>query len=216
MIKTKAKKCKGSGIAKGYGCGRVVDHRIYGLCTQFKCYYTWLLESEAGKQKRERATIQVVSKSAKRREMMERAAKERSERKSIVYLLENVRTACHQYIKLRDKGKPCISCGALWDSTHQAGHFYKAELYSSLKFHEHNIHSQCQKCNIHKEGNESPYRVALIEKFGPEYVKALDGLATMERQSSHFKWDREDLQALRVYYKRKIKELKNKSPELFT
>jgi len=211
MIKTKPKPCKGTGTAKGYGCGQVVDHRIYGLCTQFKCYYKWLLESDAGKEKRERATLKVVSKAMERRDQLADAEREMKERKSINYLLENVKNICHEYIRLRDKGKPCISCGALWHSTFQAGHFYKAELYSSLKFDEFNIRLQCPRCNLYKEGNESQYRVSLLDKFGPEYLKRLDDLACQERQSSHFKWDREELERLRSYYKSKIKQLKEKN-----
>ncbi len=112
---------------------------------------------------------------------------------------------------MRDKGKPCISCGTPWHQDFQAGHFYKAELFSTIKFHELNIHGQCVQCNIRKEGNESEYRVNLPQRIGKENFDHLNHLAVIDKKTD-FKWDRETLLEIRKYYRKKIKKLKCSTP----
>lgn len=199
-----SKKCKGQGKAKSVkGCGKMVQvaYRKYGLCQS--CYAGFILNTDYGMLLLERATL----KATKPRKDLEKASKERKERNGLTTLLESVKTACHKYIRLRDKGKPCISCGHPYHSDHQAGHFYKAELFSSLKYNEYNINGQCQKCNLRMEGNESQYRVNLPYRIGMEKYRELEQLADLEKKQD-FKWDREELKKIRSYYNQKIKELK--------
>jgi len=202
MIKPKEKKCKGIGITQGYGCGDLTLYRQNGLCKK-KCYPSWLLESDAGKARLQKALLKVT----KPRLDLEQAEREKKDRTKISYLLVNVRNICHEYIRERDRGLPCISCGGLWQSDHQAGHFYKAELYSTLKFDERNISNQCVGCNIRKDGNESGYRVGIMNRYGKEHLELLDELAATEKQTTH-KWDRQELENTRNYYKEKLKKLK--------
>lgn len=204
------KKCKGTGKAKGYGCGELVPvarynqpNRVYGLGKSCGCYSKFLLESDVGKELINKATLKVT----KPRREFQKFEQEEKERKSLSYLLVNVRTACHTYIKIRDKGKPCISCNTSWRPDFQAGHFYKAETFSSLKFFEKNIHGQCPKCNLFEDGNESGYRVGLIKRYGKDYVEELDELARKYKQSS-FKWSREELKKIRAQYKSSIDALR--------
>lgn len=191
MIEAKKKKCKGTGQAKGYGCGQLTFHRVYGLC-KMKCYPDWLLNSDAGKAKLQKSIL----KASKPRLELEKAKTARKEQNTLKSLLTNVRMQLHAYIRQRDKGKPCISCGGQWNDTFQAGHFYKAELYSNLKFDKDNIHSQCQGCNLFNEGNESGYRVGLINRYGKEFVDALDKKAQSYKKES-FKWDIEELKKIK-------------------
>lgn len=137
---------------------------------------------------------------------LEKAKEETKQNKSLSQLLINVRTVCHTYIKKRDYGKPCISCGEPWHKDFQAGHYYKAELYSTLKFDELNIHGQCEGCNIRKDGNLSEYAVKLPNRIGIEKVEELNELASLDHQKD-FKWDRIELNKIRQYYKSKTKEL---------
>ena len=131
---------------------------------------------------------------------------EKKQKETLSTLLKNTVSTCHLYIRLRDKHKPCISCGCNWHKDFHAGHFYKAELFSTIKFNEYNINGQCQKCNLRKEGNESEYSVNLPKRIGTEAFEELDYLASLEKQTN-FKWDRQELIKIRNYYKRKIKEL---------
>ena len=201
MIQTKEKNCKGTGQAKGYGCGKPTIHSVYGL-GKMCCYADWLFNSEAGKIKVEKATL----KATKPRKELEKAKEETKQNKSLSALLINVRTVCHTYIKKRDYGKPCISCGEPWHKDFQAGHYYKAELYSTLKLNEYNIHGQCAGCNIRKEGNLSEYTVNLPKRIGVDVFDTLNKLAELDHKEN-FKWDRIELNKIREYYKSKIKEL---------
>lgn len=202
MIKPKEKPCKGTGQAKGYGCGKPTIHRVYGL-GKMCCYSDWLLNSENGKIKLEKSII----KAQKPRKELEQAREDKKQRKSLGWLLINTRTVCHEYIKLRDKGKPCVSCGQPWGDKHQAGHWKKAELYSLLKFDERNIHNQCEGCNIHKDGNVQQYGDRIHLRIGAEGKKELERIASLEKQTDH-KWCRTELNKIRDYFKLKIKELK--------
>ena len=202
MIEPKEKPCKGTGLAKGYGCGKKTKHRVYGL-GKMCCYANWLLTSENGKIKLEKARLKATAP----RKEFESYKEERKNRESLATLLKSVKDKCHEYIRLRDKGKPCISCGHSWHQDHQAGHFYKAELFSTIKFNELNINGQCVKCNIRLEGNESEYRINLPKRIGKDKFEHLNNLAELDHKVNH-KWNREALKAIRKYYNDKIKQLK--------
>lgn len=201
-IEPKKKKCKGTGPAKGYGCGKMVYERVYGLGKMCGCYPDWLLNSEQGRIKLEKAKI----KATKPRTDLERAERLRKKDRSLEWLKINVRTICHEYIKERDRGRPCVSCGAPWHSDFQATHFYKAELFSSLRYHELNIHSGCVRCNIFLDGNHQQYAMRIHERIGSDGVNELKELALKDKQSQH-KWDRAELNKIREYYREKLKGL---------
>jgi hypothetical protein len=201
-MQRKKKPCKGTGLSKGYGCGKMTYHRIYGL-GKMCCYSDWLLNSENGKIKMQKAMLKV----SKPRREFEEFKKERKNKSVISQLLESTRNVCHEYIRLRDKGKPCISCGTQWHQEFQAGHFYKAETFSTIKFNELNIHGQCVQCNIRKDGNNSEYTVRLPDRIGTKDFEHLNYLASIDKKTN-FKWEREKLIEIRKYYREKIKTLK--------
>lgn len=191
------KKCKGTGIAKGYGCGNPLPYSERGGIKTYKakfglglscCYAKWLYTTKEGKEQIEKATLKVTKP---RRELQEHKDRLQAERKLSTLLLY-VRERTHLLVRIRDKGKPCISCGQPWNKDFQAGHFYKAELYSSLRFDTKNIHGQCQYCNLRKEGNENGYRLGLKERFGEAILEELDSKAEAYRKSD-FKWSKGEL-----------------------
>ena len=199
----KQKPCKGHGKAKGFkGCGNMVDARIrkYGLCPG--CYGDWLYQTPEGQEKLNKALL----KAKQPREELEEAAKEKKRREGLTTLLKSVKDVCHKYIRLRDKGKPCISSGIPWKSDFQAGHFFKAELYPWVRFHEHNINGQSILDNCLKDGNFQGYSENLPKRIGQENYDELCRLAE-EGKKTPFKWDREELKRIRKYYNDKIKEL---------
>jgi len=198
----KEKKCKGTGKAKGWGCDSLTDvrKRKYGLC--MSCYATWLYSSEDGLKMVESAKL----KATKPRIELEKATKDTKDRIGLTSLIKSVVNVCHKYIRARDKGKPCISCLTSWNKDFQAGHFKKAELFTSIKLHEHNINGQCQQCNLRKDGNESEYSINLPKRIGQDNYKELVRLAELDH-SLNFKWDREELKKIRTEYNNKIKNL---------
>jgi len=210
------KKCKGNGKAKGHGCGNELKYSEnnglksyyskYGLGL-YCCYPYWLYSSDQGKE----LLGKTITKTQAPRKKLERELKEernqKKERQSLSLILKNLMNSCHAFIRERDKHKPCISCGIPWSPKFQAGHFYKAELFPSIKHNETNIHGQCVQCNIRKEGNESEYRVNLPKRIGLEAFEELNFLAKQEKKNV-FKWDRQELKRLNNYYRSKIKDIK--------
>lgn len=120
--------------------------------------------------------------------------------------LENTRIYVHAFIHLRDKGKKCITCPRIDDGNFDAGHFYKAELYSTLKYDLDNIHLQCKYCNQYLEGNLNEYAIMLPQRIGKAPVERLKQLSQSYNRST-FKWDREQLKQIRSNVKELRKEL---------
>ncbi len=82
------------------------------------------------------------------------------------------------WIRKRDAGNPCISCGN--PKTLQAGHFYSAGKFTHMRFNEDNVHGQCLKCNYYEQQSDTYYRHNLIMKIGIDRVKKLDYLASIK------------------------------------
>lgn len=85
----------------------------------------------------------------------------------------------------------------------QAGHFFKAELHSSVRFNENNIHLQCEHCNCFEEGNLTQYEPNLITKIGIEAYKELEDTIAFYKRVG-FKWDKFILQETIDYYNQKL------------
>lgn len=204
-MQTKPKPCNGIGKAQGFkGCGTKTIYRKYGLCDS--CRRDFLLNDERGKIIIAKATLKAKAPREKAERELEQARQEKKKKSSLETLKMNVRNVCHSAIKKRDKYKPCISCDEPWHSSFQAGHYYKAELFSSLKYDEDNIHGQCVGCNNRKEGNLSQYAVNLPNRIGKEKFEVLQEKAALEKQND-FKWERSKLNEIRKYYQQKLKEL---------
>jgi hypothetical protein len=88
------------------------------------------------------------------------------------YWKVRVKTECHKYIRARDKGLPCISCGITYGQF-QAGHF-KPGTHSITRYNTDNINAQCSQCNEKKSGNLTEYRIGLVKKIGLKRVKWLE------------------------------------------
>ena len=110
----------------------------------------------------------------------------------------------NEYVRLRDKDEPCISCGRHHQGQYHAGHFLSVGSHPELRFNPLNIHKQCQPCNTHKGGNAIEYRKRLIEKIGQDHIDWLEGPHEMTRYSV------DDLKAIREEYRKKLKELRQK------
>jgi len=109
----------------------------------------------------------------------------------------------NEFIRIRDKNEPCISCDAE-PSTYKltAGHFYPST-YAYLRLNEDNVNSQCWfNCNKNRHGNLSEYRPRLIKKIGLERVEKLD-----EDRLKPFRLSIPELIELKVIYKDKIRKL---------
>lgn len=141
-------------------------------------------------------------KSDKFREDKHKAQKKEYNANKLSTRKRATKEACHLYIRLRDKGKPCPCCGEPLGDDFHAGHFWESGNFPFLRFHEDNIHGQKASCNIFKGGDSGFYRKNLIERIGSDRVKYLDN-----NRSNKVKLTVDDYREIEAYYKGKIKEL---------
>ena len=110
----------------------------------------------------------------------------------------------NKYIRERDKGLPCISCGKeLKDGNVDAGHLWSAGGHSNIRFNEYNVNAQCSRpCNKDKSGDTNNYRIQFVKRYSQEILDKLDLEAHVVK-----KWTIEELKELITTYKAKIKNL---------
>lgn len=117
--------------------------------------------------------------------------------------LKDTQHAFNAWIRQRDIGQPCISCGTTADVQYCAGHYRTTAAAPELRFEPLNVHLQCNRnCNMGKSGNLLGYRTGLIEKIGIEAVEWLEGPHEPK------KYTVEQLKAITAEYRAKTKELK--------
>ena len=121
--------------------------------------------------------------------------------KSLGTLHKEAQPEFNKYIRLRDKGQPCISCQRHHTGQNHAGHFLSIGSSPELRYVENNVHLQCSVCNNHLSGNQLLYRVNLINKIGIKAVEELEGPQEPRR------YRRDDIIAIKAKYKALAKEL---------
>ena len=188
-MKTKPKKCKGTGKAKGHGCG-VKNAVKYGLC--YSCYSSWLLESDEGKKILEKSQIKRVAIKKKTHKAKIQKMKDDIETKPD---LENkLQPIVNAIVRLIDKEQGCISCSHGWNDswTRQmhGGHRLSVGSHHNLRFNLHNIHAQCSVCNNYESSNPRGYDDGLINVHGEEYYEMVYSLALRYKD---IRWSKEDL-----------------------
>ena len=116
--------------------------------------------------------------------------------------LNELQKIFNKYIRLRDFGKPCISCGNQLREKYDAGHCYSVGAYQNLRFNEDNVHGQCVACNQHKHGNVSEYVINLPLRIGLERYELL-----LDKRKEPQNYTVSDLKELIEVYKTKIKKI---------
>lgn len=140
----------------------------------------------------------------KAKEKTEARRKDREKLKSLKTRsewLKDLQVVFNKYIRLRDAGLPCISCGRNSGAKMNAGHYLSVGAHPELRFDEANCHIQCEHCNSYKSGNQAQYRPRLIAKVGQAEVDRLEG------PQQQLKLTIEEIQELIAKYKTKVKEL---------
>jgi len=121
--------------------------------------------------------------------------------------LREAQIVFNQFIRLRDKDEPCISCHKTfdWNGQWHASHYRSVGASPELRFNELNVHKSCSICNNYLSGNIMSYRIKLIEKIGISAVEHLES----KHEANHYTID--DIKELKVLYKQKIKALDTKN-----
>ena len=115
--------------------------------------------------------------------------------------LKEAQIVFNQYIRLRDKDLPCISCQRFHTGQYHAGHYLTTGAHPELRFDEINVHKQCSACNNYLSGNIVEYRINLIIKIGIDAVNYLES----KHQPKHYTI--EDIKTLKAIYREKVKTL---------
>jgi len=133
-----------------------------------------------------------------------RAAQYRADKKRIKSRsdwLKEAQAAVNRYVRLRDAGRPCISCGRHHQGQYHAGHYRSVGSSPELRFELSNINLQCAPCNNHLSGNIVEYRKGLIEKIGLPMVEWLEGPHAAK------KYTVEEIEGIKAEYVRLAKEI---------
>lgn len=109
-------------------------------------------------------------------------------------LTKKAQTVFNAYVRSRDEGLPCISCGL--HKPLQAGHYVPQGSCSFLRFHEWNVNGECAGCNGFDSFHLVGYRKRLIDKIGIDAVEWLE-----QNRHTKKKWTRSELLEIIEKYK---------------
>ncbi|MDE2000778.1 MAG: recombination protein NinG, partial [Burkholderiales bacterium] len=142
---------------------------------------------------------------AKAERMADRAKREKLKTRSD--WMKDAQKQFNKYVRLRDRGLGCISCGSILvleraiGGGYDCGHFRSVGSAPHLRFDPRNAAGQCKQCNRYGAGMVVEYRKGLINRHGVEFVESL------ESDQSSRKYTIEDLKQIRDTYRAKCKEL---------
>ena len=152
-----------------------------------------------------------AKQAAKRRTRQKREDRQRLERlKSLSDWLREAQAAVNRYVRLRDRGLPCVSCDRPDDGSHQrhASHYRSTGNNPALRFDLRNIHASCATCNNQLSGNLLEYRKRLIGRIGQDAVDLLEG------PRAPAKWTIEQAREIRDEYRKRCRELEKQIAEM--
>lgn len=116
--------------------------------------------------------------------------------------------AFNKYVRLRDEGLPCISCGRLpeqkYGGSMDCGHYRSRGAASHLAFNLHNTAGQCVFCNRNMSGAQKAFELGLIDRIGADKVEALNN------ENSNRKFDIPYLQRIKSIFTRKARALEKR------
>jgi hypothetical protein len=151
-------------------------------CFKEECVKVWVQSEKAKQWKKSKAKLKL--------DLMTK-----SDYEKILQQLVN------KYVRLRDKGQPCISCQKPIKGKTDAGHLYAVGNYPSIRYDLRNINAQCITCNQFNGGMINEYRINFVKKYSEKDLEELDQLAHKTR-----KYSIPELQEMITEFKEKIKE----------
>lgn len=206
MRKPSRRKCK---VCGEYFVPKFHDIRIRWCCPEHGA----ILAME----EREKEKVKAAAKRIKEQKEAEKVGRKRrkAKRESLKSKSQwdkEAQSAFNRYIRVRDEGKPCVSCGNplivksnyLTGSAIDASHYRSRGAASHLKFNVFNVHSACTRCNRQLSGNAVEYRIRLIERIGQERVERL------ESDNDPRRFDIPYLQRIKSIFTRKARALEKR------
>jgi len=165
-----------------------------------ECAYA-IVKAKGDKEKRKNALKERLS-----------VKKRLDDMQTLPQLVKKAQTAFNEFIRARDEGKPCISCGAFTENAligggTDCGHYRSVGSAWHLRFDERNAAGQCKKCNRYLNGNVVEYRKGLIDRIGLAEVERLEADQTAKKYTRQFLID------LAKEYKAKARVLQRRKGE---
>ena len=130
----------------------------------------------------------------------------RAGNESLGSLTKKAQAAFNRYVRTRDEGRECISCGKpagpiVYGGSRDASHYRSTGACPQLRFEPLNCHASCVRCNRDLSGNIVAYRRGLLARIGAAQ------LAWIESDHDQPRWRHEDLIAIRRKFDRLAKDL---------
>ena len=165
-----------------------VKHFNQKYCFKSECVKVWVETAKVKNWKKEKKRL-------------------KDELETVQSLTKKAQVYFNAYIRARDeeKGYPCISCGkVLRKGNVDAGHYFSAGGFGSVRFSEFNVHAQCSRpCNKDKSGDLLNYQIGIEKRIGGEELIKLHEEAHKIR-----KYTREELKDIIETYKQKKKDVR--------
>ena len=143
----------------------------------------------------------------KNKMVLEKLEIDKKSRTSLGALKKQTQLLFNIYIRLRDKGLPCISSNIPYKSDFDAGHCFPVGSYEGLRYDYDNVHGQSIGDNRFNEGNHVDYLINLPKRIGVERFKALVKRAEDYKKYGK-KFTRSELIDIQSEVREKITELK--------
>ncbi len=179
-------------------CGHCKEYKPSSLPTSYARGAQWFCSTECVINQG-RLNLKNLEKKSNRKAKRELNESDRT------WHVKRTQSKCNERVRLRDAGKPCISCGAE-NYKITAGHYKTAGGNPELRFNTKNIHGQCwYNCNKMKSGNIAEYRPRLVERYGVELVEYLEG----PHEPKNYTID--DLKRLYRWFDYRVKQMKSKT-----
>lgn len=125
-------------------------------------------------------------------------------KKSLPKLKQELQLVFNSFVRRRDEGKPCISCGQFKEKK-QAGHYFPVQGYDGLRFDEFNVNGECVGCNCFDDSHLIHYGENLRGRIGEDEYNWLKDCAAEYKRTGH-KWSRSEIIEQIAYYKLKLKD----------
>ena len=209
------KKCKGTGNAKGFGCGIELPYSerngiktynaTYGLGHECKCYYSWLSgDSEKAKEILYKTIIKGKEKLKKEKRLKHRKLKNELNSSKNMGLADIYFSRYIRVLNSVNGNCTCYTCGVIKPIKNvDNGHFIKRE-HKATRYHEKNCKPQCKTCNgdIKHNGKQLEFRENLVREYDEETVRKLEKLG-----KSNFQMTALDYKNKADEYRIKLNEL---------
>jgi len=145
--------------------------------------------------------IKAFVEEVKVKQWKETKTRMKNDLKTLQDWLKETQTIFNKYIRLRDNGLTCVSCGKT-PLKKNCGHYFSSGGHSNVRFDEDNCHLQCEHCNTFLSGNLLNYQIGIQKKIGAQKL-----LELQERAHVTKKWTIEELKEIIQTYKTKVRQL---------